>query len=161
MSTTEQPSKTISQDWFTRVGETGETTYNRDPNAAGVNVVAIYEEVVFDADDEIDLTQLMPAGSKMLAYVINPKTAFAFTTATHLALGDTSDVDHFFEVAKTNFDAKNEQYKAWLTTPVAKTADTTLRLTTTNGSQTKAGSASGTIQVWILFETLPTIEAAS
>jgi len=161
MSSQTKPSLVLDQDFFTRVGTAGEREEFRDPNAAGINIGRIAIEVVFDADDEIDLAKLLPAKSKMTGYIINPKTTFAFTTATHLALGNGSDVDHFFEVAKTNFDALNEQYAAWLTTPIAVTADTTLRLTTTDGSQTKAGSASGTIQLVVLYETLPTIESVA
>lgn len=161
MSTQPQPVALIPQNVLVNAGADGKTEVFKDPAAAGLNVIRIVEEVVFDGDDEIDLSQIIPDGMKTIGFIVQPKTAFALTTATHLALGDGSDVDHFFEVAGTSFNDKNETYKEWLATPDIATADITFRLTTTNGSQTKAGSASGTLQVIIFGYTLPSVEDAA
>lgn len=161
MSSQDKPTKNIPQSVLTNAGEDGAIELFRDFEAAGMNVIRIVEEVVFDADDEIDLTKLIPAGMKTLGWLINPKTAFTLATATHLALGDGSDVDHFFEIAGTTINAKNETNSAWLATPDIAAAAITPRLTTTNGSQTKAGSGTGTLQVVLFGIMLPGIEDAA
>lgn len=160
MSTQPQSVALLEQRLFTNAGAGGDTLVKKDLSAIGINTVIIVEEVVFDADDEIDLSQIIPADMKTVGIIVNPKTAFALTTATHLALGDGTDVDHFFEIAAATIDAKNETYKLWLATPDIAAANITPRLTTTNGSQAKAGSGTGTLQIAILGYTLPSVEDA-
>jgi len=92
---------------------------------------------------------ILPAGFVIEAIVIKAVTDATFATATHLSMGDGTDPDLFFEVAKASVDGKNDEYKYLFTTPQLMSAATTVHIESTNGSGAAAGTVTGTFDVLV------------
>lgn len=116
----------------------------------------VEEAFTVSADDHIDSDVQIPAGSRVIGYMLKCTAAGTITTGTSFGIGTGDDWDEIAELTFTSYDAVDDSVTAMLATPVSITTSKGFHIASTNGSGTKAGTlTTGSWVVGLICEKLP------
>lgn len=137
-------------------------TFNTVNFSVGKGVRPVLEEastfVPFILVDELtiaspaangDFTVKIPPNTLVESLIVRTSGGITLATGTHVGVGISGDPDLFAEIAAASLNEAGETvYVGTITTtPVFRAAETTIRVASTNGSGTAAGTLAGNVQI--------------
>ena len=126
----------------------------------GVEYNRIEEQVVASSDANIDLDQVIPKDSQVLAVLVSAGGSVT-VGGSHVGVGISGNLNAYAEIPKASVDEAGEY--AWRQSSALniESSGKTVKISSTNGSGTGSGNLTGTLNIVILYAKYPSGISAS